>query len=95
MLIFGEPQVPEQTGMPFPAILYALMTPASGEGDPVFHAVGCPVGDTKRPPHYEVVCSTTLDEILDYATAQYGEEGEGAWVTCEVCGGIADEAPDR
>jgi hypothetical protein len=90
MLIFGEPRVPDQTGMPHPRILYALVTPLAGDGDPVLHAVGCPVGDAMRPPRYEVVCSTTLDEMLDHATAQYGEEGEGCFVTCEACQGVPD-----
>ncbi len=98
MLIHGHPTLPDQRGMPHPEILYALVVPTPGAGDPELHATSCaalgvPTGrDDVRAA--ETVYATTFDELLDYAMHQYGDEGEGRWTTCQVCGAIPDDELD-
>ena len=95
VLIHGDPKLPDQQGMPHPQILYALVVPASDEIDPVLHAMSCAAhaeatsrGDVRAA---ETVYSTTYDELLDYAMHRYGDEGQGRWITCRVCGSIPDD----
>jgi hypothetical protein len=87
MLIFGDPSPPEQRGMPFLSILFALAVPAAAADVPVIHRFDC----AELPDHSraracglrEIVYSTTFDEILEYATRQFGEDG---WLPCYRCG---------
>lgn len=94
MLIHGDPSPPDQIGMEFPSVRYALVMSTSDEHGAILHAVGCAV--VAQPPGgegmrvSETVYSTTYDEIHEYAMRQYGDEGEGGWATCHVCRGVSD-----
>jgi hypothetical protein len=89
VLIFGPPTRPPQVGRLFPEMRFALVAPRPGVvEEAVLHVMGC----SQLPFHTEgnivagreVVYSTTLGEIDDYAAGRFGEDG---WVACLMCVG--------
>ena len=88
ILISGDPTPPEQRGMPFPAVKFALAVPRDRDELPVLHSYPC----ADLPEHRraaakglrEIVYSTTYDELMDYAWHDFGEDG---WCSCHICGG--------
>ncbi|MFM8387606.1 MAG: hypothetical protein ACKOCB_12420 [Planctomycetia bacterium] len=89
MLIFdGDGSPPEQRGMPFPTIRYALTVPIKRRhGGVLLHALPCaslPIPLVAAAHGLkQVVWSTTYEEIDDYVYREFGEAGWGWCPTCQ------------
>jgi len=75
--------------MPCPPIKYGLVVPSGRKGRAILHAVEC---SCLPPRHHvrgsglrDIVWSTTYNEIDDYASQQFGEDG---WTPCPSCHAI-------
>ena len=89
MLLFGHIGPPSFGEDAYPKVKFALLVPTEPLLSPaVLHGADCPdfpkAGRALDAGVREVVYATTCDELDDYATGQFGEDG---WCPCQVCGG--------